>query len=77
MSFIIRNQSNQIQKVRIIPPVRKEFKIKFNETFNGEIASGLSVKIPIVFTCEDFYDVFEDKLFVMGNSFKHEVNLIA
>ena len=51
MSFSIRNESSEIQKVRIIPPVKKEFKIKFNEVFNGEIASGLSVKITVIFNC--------------------------
>lgn len=51
MSFIIRNDSSEIQKIRIIPPVKKEFKIKSHETFNNEIASGLSVKITVIFNC--------------------------
>lgn len=41
------------------------------------MAAGLAIKISVLFCSEDTNEVFEDKLFVMGNSFKYEVALVA
>lgn len=79
VELYIRNNSTEIQKIRLIGPKTRHFKIKTEEGLTKKLAQGLSMKIQVFFYSERMGEqlTFQDKIIVSGDNFQEEVTLSA
>jgi hypothetical protein len=79
IALFIRNESKEMEKLRVIEPTSSMFKVKVEENFTKTLAPGLTIKLNVFFMSEKIADqlCFEDQLFICGNSFREVVPLRA
>lgn len=77
--LFVRNEGREMEKIRIIEPATKMFKVKLDENYTHSLAPGLTIKLTILFTTDKNIPAsgFADQLFVCGNTFKEPVALQA